>query len=74
MSHDRPAHTTSLRSPHVHHEQDDADAEPLTKAGEPCQGLSQSLDEFILDRFSTILEDPRTGRKIDRHESWERGA
>jgi hypothetical protein len=51
-----------------------ADAEWLAQAGELCQGLSQSLDEFIRDRFSTKLEDLRTGRRIDRHESWDRGA
>ena len=26
--------------------------------------LPGSIDEFLLDRFSTKLEDPRTGRKV----------
>lgn len=26
--------------------------------------LPKSIDEFIRDRFSTKLEDPRTGRKV----------
>jgi len=30
-------------------------------AGQPLPG---SLEEFLLDRFSTTLEDPRTGLRI----------
>lgn len=73
MKHDRVAHTRNSASSHVAGEQDEGDDESLTEAANPNLGLSQSLDEFILDRFSTKLEDPRTGRKIDRQESWERG-
>ena len=74
MKHDRAARTASPSLPRTDREQDGDIPEPVIETGEPCQGLSQSLDEFILDRFSTKLEDPRTGRKIDRHVSWEREA
>ena len=33
----------------------------LEELGLPFPG---SIEEFLLDRFSTKLEDPRTGRKI----------
>ena len=32
--------------------------------GETNAALPGSIEEFIRDRFSTKLEDPRTGRKI----------
>ncbi|WP_053380392.1 hypothetical protein [Nitrospira moscoviensis] len=72
MKHDRAAHARDSASSHVARERDEGEAESFTEARELHLGLSQSLDEFILDRFSTKLEDPRTGRKIDRQESWER--
>ena len=32
--------------------------------GETSDSLPGSVEEFIRDRFSTKLEDPRTGRKV----------
>lgn len=32
--------------------------------GEMSDPLPGSMEEFILDRFSTKLEDPHTGRRI----------
>jgi len=32
--------------------------------GETSDSLPGSIDEFLYDRFSTKLEDPRTGRKV----------
>lgn len=74
MKHDRVARTASLSLPRTDIEQDGDVPEPVIETAEPGQGLFQSLDEFILDRFSTKLEDPRTGSKIDRHVSWEHEA
>ena len=36
----------------------------FSKHGEIRDPLPGSMDEFLLDRFSTTLEDPRTGRRI----------
>ena len=32
--------------------------------GEMSDSLSEAMEEFIRDRFSTKLEDPHTGRRI----------
>jgi len=37
---------------------------PLSEHEETFQPLSGSREEVLLDRFSTTLEDPRTGRRI----------
>ncbi len=40
-----------------------ADVRP-SEEGDTSEPLRVSLDEFILDRFQTKLEDPQTGRKL----------
>ncbi|MEO5865154.1 MAG: hypothetical protein ABIQ79_08980 [Nitrospiraceae bacterium] len=35
-----------------------------SEQSEMIDGLPEAIDAFLLDRFSTELEDPRTGRKI----------
>jgi hypothetical protein len=43
--------------------QPSVDVQPL-EDGDTSGPLPGSLEEFLLDRFGTTLEDPRTGRKV----------
>jgi hypothetical protein len=72
MSADLHAPETVLPPYAVDPERPDAGAEPLMENGALGHTLAEALDAFILDRFSTTLEDPHTGHKITPRDSSDR--
>lgn len=69
MNPDRHAPATDLPPHTADPEQPAGDAESLMKEGTLGHTLAEALDTFILDRFSTTLEDQHGGRKITRCDS-----